>query len=158
MRYIIVCLLGVLATGCGNKYNSFSEDVVERKSHWNTPKARQGNLTEQEMDMARIAWKYFENNYQESTGLVNAVNNYPSVTWWDAASYMAGMVSAYELGIIDKEEFNRRLVRILTTLNTLDLFQNELPNKAYNTQTAAKVDYANQPVRLAIRRSTLAAC
>ncbi|MGF1736295.1 DUF3131 domain-containing protein [Photobacterium satsumensis] len=145
MRYIIVCLLGVLATGCGNKYNSFSEDVVDRKSHWSVPKARQGALTEQEMDMARIAWKYFENNYQEPTGLVNAVNNYPSVTWWDASSYMAGMVSAYELGIIEKEEFNRRLVRILTTLNTLDLFMNELPNKAYNTQTAAKVDYGNQP-------------
>ena len=106
---------------------------------------RHGPLTEREMELARIAWKYFENNYQESTGLVNAVNNYPSVTWWDAASYLAGMVSAYELKIIKKEEFDKRLVRFLTTLNTLDLFKGELPNKAYNTQNAAKVDYANQP-------------
>ncbi|MGF1724051.1 DUF3131 domain-containing protein [Photobacterium nomapromontoriensis] len=145
MRYLMVCLLGILTTGCGNKYSSFSDDVVERKNHWSIPKPRHGPLTEKEMEMAKIAWKYFENNYQESTGLVNAVNNYPSVTWWDAASYMAGMVSAYELGIIDKEEFDRRFIRILTTLNTLDLFYGELPNKAYNTQTAAKVDYANQP-------------
>lgn len=145
MRYIIVCLLGVMAAGCGNNYDSFSDEVVERKTHWSVPQSRQGQLTEKEMDMARIAWKYFENNYQESTGLVNAVNNYPSVTWWDAASYMAGMVSAYELGIIDKEEFDHRFIRMLTTLNTLDLFRGELPNKAYNTQTAAKVDYGNQP-------------
>ncbi|MGF1730025.1 DUF3131 domain-containing protein [Photobacterium kasasachensis] len=145
MRYIIVCLLGLMAAGCGNSYDSFSDEVVERKTHWSVPQSRYGNLTEKEMDMARIAWRYFENNYQESTGLVNAVNNYPSVTWWDAASYMAGMVSAYELGIIEKEEFDRRFIRMLTTLNTLDLFHGELPNKAYNTQTAAKVDYGNQP-------------
>ncbi len=145
MRSSIFCLVGLLIAGCGSKYNSFSDDIVERKSHWTTPLPRHGKLTEKEMDMARIAWKYFENNYQESTGLVNAVNNYPSVTWWDAASYLAGMVSALELGIIDKEEFDRRFIRFLTTLNTLDLFKGEMPNKAYNTQTAAKVNYANQP-------------
>ncbi|EAS43700.1 DUF3131 domain-containing protein [Photobacterium profundum] len=145
MRYITVCLLGLMTVGCGNKYNSFSSDIVEKKSHWSTPQPRTGNLTEKEMDMARIAWKYFENNYQESTGLVNAVNNYPSVTWWDASSYLAGMVSALELGIIEKEEFDHRFLRFVTTLNTLDLFRGELPNKAYNTQTAAKVDYGNQP-------------
>ncbi len=88
--------------------------------------------------MARIAWKYFENNYQESTGLVNAVNNYPSVTWWDAASYLAGTTSAYELGIIEKEEFDKRLVRFLTTLNTLDLFKGELPNKSLQYANSGK--------------------
>lgn len=145
MRYFLVGSLCLLVFGCGNKYSSFSDDVVVRKSHWSTPKPRHGNLTEKEMEMARIAWRYFENNYQESTGLVNAVNNYPSVTWWDAASYLAGMVSAYELKIINKEEFDRRLIKFIATLNTLDLFQGEMPNKAYNTQTAAKVDYGNQP-------------
>lgn len=145
MRIAMVCLTGLLVSGCGSKYNSFSEDIVERKNHWSIPPARQGDLTEKEMDMARIAWKYFENNYQESTGLVNAVNNYPSVTWWDAASYLAGMTSALELGIIEKEEYDRRIIRFITTLNTMDLFRGEMPNKAYNTQNAAKVDYANQP-------------
>lgn len=145
MRYLSIGLLSLAVVGCGNKYNQFSEDIIDKKDHWVTPMARQGNLTEKEMDMARIAWTYFENNYQESTGLVNAVNNYPSVTWWDAASYLAGMTSAYELGIIKKEEFDIRLIKFLTTLNTLDLFKGELPNKAYNTQNGAKVDYGNQP-------------
>ncbi len=145
MRAIFWGMVALSISGCGSKYNHFSEDIVERKIHWETPKPRHGELTEKEMDMARIAWTYFENNYQEATGLVNAVNNYPSVTWWDAASYLAGMVSALELGIIKKEEFDRRLVKFLTTLNKLDLFMGELPNKAYNTLTAAKVDYGNQP-------------
>lgn len=145
MRVVIVFLTGLLISGCSGKYNRFSKEIVDRQEHWSTPVARQGKLTDKELDMANIAWKYFENNYQESTGLVNAVNNYPSVTWWDAASYLAGMVSALELGIIQKEEFDRRLIRFLTTLNTIELFQGEMPNKAYNTQTAGKVDYGNQP-------------
>jgi len=106
---------------------------------------RNGELTEAEMAMARTAWKYFENNYQEATGLVNAVNNYPSVTLWDTASYLGGMTAAYELGIIEKSEFNRRMTAILKTFNAMDFFQGELPNKVYNTKTAEKVDYANRP-------------
>ena len=145
MYRIAVVFLGASLIGCTSQYEPFSNEVVEHKKSWTVPSPREGTLTEKEMDMARIAWKYFENNYQESTGLVNAVNNYPSVTWWDAASYMAGMVSALELGIIEKEEFDKRLIRFLTTLNTLDLFRGEMPNKAYNTQTAGKVDYGNQP-------------
>ena len=45
------------------------------------------------MAMARTAWKYFENNYQPDTGLVNAVNDYPSTTMWDTASYMGGLMA-----------------------------------------------------------------
>lgn len=106
---------------------------------------RRGELTEREMEMARIAWKYFENNIQESTGLVNAVNDYPSTTLWDTASYLGGLVAAYELGIVNREEFSRRMVKILKTFNSLDFFRGELPNKVYHTQTAEKVNYSNQP-------------
>ncbi|TKB53008.1 DUF3131 domain-containing protein [Ferrimonas aestuarii] len=109
------------------------------------PQPRRGPLTEREMAMARVAWKYFENNYQPSTGLVNAVDGYPSTTLWDTASYLGGMVVARELGIVGKREFDDRMVRMIKTLNTLDLYRGEVPNKAYNTMTAAKVDYGNNP-------------
>lgn len=107
-------------------------------------KPRRGKLTEREMEMANIAWKYFERNYQETTGLVNAVNDYPSTTLWDTASYLGGLVAAFELEIIERDEFSKRIVKILKTLNELDLFRGELPNKVYHTQTAEKVNYANQ--------------
>ncbi len=110
-----------------------------------THPGRNGELTDQEMKLARIAWKYFENNYQPETGLVNAVNNYPSTTMWDTASYMAGMVAARELKIIPKEEFDLRMMKILQTFQKLDLFRRELPNKAYHTKTGQKVNYANKP-------------
>jgi hypothetical protein len=106
---------------------------------------RSGELTPAEMQMARVAWKYFENNYQESTGLVNAVQDYPSVTMWDIGSYIGGMVAARELGIIEASVFDQRMMKMLGSLNVLDFFRGELPNKVYHTKTNAKVDYKNQP-------------
>lgn len=106
---------------------------------------RSGELTAREMSIAKNAWQYFVSNYQPTTGLVNAVNKYPSTTMWDSASYLAALTAARELGIIDKAEFDRRMLKFLATLNTLVLFRNELPNKAYNTISGQKVDYTNKP-------------
>lgn len=102
-----------------------------------------GALTAQEMNMARIAWQYFEKNYQPSTGLVNAANEFPSTTMWDVGSYLGALVSAYELGIIDKSTFDARLTKLLQTFNSLSLFRH-LPHKVYHTQTLEKVTYANK--------------
>lgn len=101
-------------------------------------------LSPQEMKMAKIAWKYFENNYQPNTGFVNSVDGYPSTTMWDTASYLAGLFSAHKLGIIDDFEFDKRMKKLLATLNNLDKFRGLLPNKAYNTKSGARVNYNNQ--------------
>lgn len=106
---------------------------------------RLGPLTEREMAMARIAWRYFERNTQPDTGMVNAVDGYPSSTMWDTASYLAAMVAVRELGIIDEAAFDTRMSALLVTLNKLSFFRDELPNKVYNTRTTEKSDYGNQP-------------
>ncbi|MEM9850440.1 MAG: DUF3131 domain-containing protein [Pseudomonadota bacterium] len=108
-------------------------------------RARRGFLNDREMRAARVAWHYFETFTQETTGLANSVGNYPSTTLWDTASYMAGAVAAYELCIIEKPEFDRRMIQLLTTIKGLELFRKELPNKVYHTKTGAKVDYTNKP-------------
>ncbi|HSV82802.1 MAG TPA: DUF3131 domain-containing protein [Ramlibacter sp.] len=105
---------------------------------------RTGPLTERELQMARTAWKYFENNTQPS-GLANAVDNYPSTTMWDTASYVAAVVAARELGLITPPAADQRLGRLLETLGKLVFFRDELPNKVYHTQTLDKVDYSNRP-------------
>jgi hypothetical protein len=112
------------------------------------PFGRHGLLTAQERGMAETAWSYFEMAYQPDTGLVNSVGSYPSTTMWDTASYLSGLVAAYELEIIDRHEFDRRMIRVLGTLRGLDLFQGKLPNKAYNAKTGEKVNYANKPGEL----------
>ncbi|MFY0617620.1 DUF3131 domain-containing protein [Shimia sp.] len=106
---------------------------------------RRGFLNERELRAARVAWHYFETFTQETTGLANSVGNYPSTTLWDTASYIAGVVSAFELCLIEKPEFDRRITHLLTTIKGLDLFRKEMPNKVYHTKTGAKVDYTNKP-------------
>ena len=54
-----------------------------------------------DLELARIAWKYFENNYQPVTGFVNAANKYPSTTMWDLASSLAATIAAHQLELID---------------------------------------------------------
>jgi hypothetical protein len=105
---------------------------------------RSGRLTDREFKMAKIAWSYFEKRFQSETGLVNAVGSYPSTTMWDTASYISALVAARELCIIDKREFDTRATKLLNTLRNLDLYNKEAPNKVYNTETGAKVNYANE--------------
>ena len=104
-----------------------------------------GSLNDREIEMAQVAWKYFENNYQIETGLVNSVQDYPSTTLWDTGSYLAALVSAYELELIDLKEFDKRMKALIKTMLNLKFFRDELPNKVYHTKTAEKVNYANQP-------------
>ncbi|MCG7499813.1 DUF3131 domain-containing protein [Vibrio sp. Of7-15] len=112
-------------------------------------------LTEQEYFWASTAWKYFENNYQENTGLVNSVDGYPSTTMWDTASYLMALISAEKLNVIGKKEYAVKMEKALRTLAKLPLVEGKLPNKAYNTQTLAMVDYANNPVENGIGWSAI---
>ena len=105
---------------------------------------RRGFLNEREMRAAEVAWHYFEKFTQETTGLANSVGNYPSTTLWDTASYIAGATAAYELCLIEKPEFDRRMTQLFTTVKRLDLFRSEMPNKVYHTKTGDKVDYTNK--------------
>ena len=116
-----------------------------RNSYTRPFRDRRGFLNEREMRAAEVAWHYFEEYTQAETGMANSVGNYPSTTMWDTASYIAGAVAAYELCLIEKPDFDSRMMLLLTTLRTLDLFRDEMPNKVYHTQTGAKVDYTNQP-------------
>jgi hypothetical protein len=106
---------------------------------------RAGALTEQERNMARIAWKYFENNYHPETGLVNSVDKYPSTTMWDTGSALAATIAALELGLITQKEFDDRSMALLKALSTMELFNGEAPNKAYSTVNGQMVDYTAKP-------------
>ncbi len=106
---------------------------------------RSGPLTPEERELAQAAWRYFIRNTQTSTGLVNAVDGFPSTTMWDTASAVAGITAAQGLGLIDVAEATTRLGAIIDALQKITLFRNLCPNKAYNTISAERVDYANHP-------------
>jgi len=113
-----------------------------------------GELCERDLEIARIAWTYFENNTQE-TGLVNAAHKYPSTTMWDVSSSLAGTLAAREIGLIEQKAFDDRIVALLKTLNTMDLYNEEAPNKAYDTKTAEMTDYRNNASQIGIGFSVL---
>lgn len=91
--------------------------------------------------MAKQAWMYFQSNWNSTTGLVNSVDGFASVTLWDQAAALAALVSAHELGVVSKPEFEAKLTRSLETLGKLPLYKNELPNKVYNAKTLLPVNY-----------------
>jgi hypothetical protein len=115
------------------------------RSNYGAHPGRNGALTDEEMKLARIAWKYFERNTVKETGMVNAVDMFPSMTMWDVAAYMGAMTAALELGIINQGEFDGRMERMFASFQKMEMFRNELPNKCYHTQTLQKVDYGNNP-------------
>jgi len=99
--------------------------------------------TKEELKMARVAWKYIENNYNEQTGLINAADNYPSASVWDWANGLYGIYTAKKFGFITQERFEKMINRFLETMQEMELFNNELPNKTYNTLSAKMTDYNN---------------
>ena len=117
------------------------------------PESRQ--LTEEELIWANIAWKYFQNNTIQSTGLVNSVDNYKSSTLWDSSSYLLAVISALRLEIIDEAEFKLRVGKFLESMINLPLFEGKLPNKVYHTETLKMVDYTNQATKKGIGWSAL---
>jgi len=112
-------------------------------------------LSEQEKEWAKIAWKYFENNLQEETGLVNSVDNYQASTMWDTASYLLALISAYRLELVDEEKFNKRMDNALASLAKMPLFEGVLPNKSYNTVSLEMVNYQNQKTERGIGWSAI---
>lgn len=125
---------------------SFSVPLFAQiKSPYGKHTGRNGALTAREMDLARVAWKYFENNYQPQTGMTNAADQYPSMTMWDIAAYMGALVAANELGLIDQKTFDERVAKMFESFMKMEFYRDELPNKAYHTITLQKVDYGNNP-------------
>ncbi|RKX67054.1 MAG: hypothetical protein DRP41_01360 [Thermodesulfobacteriota bacterium] len=135
----------LICAGCGVAVRTADKGIVALKNSRLFHQGRHGELTEQEKRWAKIAWRYFENNYQPKTGLVNSVDNYPSCSMWDIADYLAALIATHQLGLIKRCEFDKRLSKLLSFLNTMDLFWGKLPNILYNTQTGAMVNYQNQP-------------
>jgi hypothetical protein len=101
-------------------------------------------LTTEEFKMAKVAWKYFENNYNEKTGLTNAGHKYPSAATWDWANGLYAMYAAKSFGIITQERYEKMMMKFLSTMQKMELFNNELPNKTYNTRSAKMTNYVNK--------------
>lgn len=112
-------------------------------------------LTIEEQAYAKTAWQYFVNNYQQTTGLTNSTGGYPSGTLWDIGNYVMALNTARWLNLINQGDFDYRLNQFLKTISNLKLFEDTLPNKAYNASTGQMTDYTNKPIERGIGWSAL---
>ncbi|MEA3277294.1 MAG: DUF3131 domain-containing protein [Pseudomonadota bacterium] len=149
-RHHIVFLLGLIgAFGLviGLETWNIEQEIRESMIIEDTaglPVPQPAELTEQEKQWAEISWRYFENNYQPTTGLVNSVDKYPAATMWDTASYLLALIAAQGLELIQPEKFDKHMAAALAALSQLPLFDSQLPNKSYNTVSLEMVNYQNE--------------
>ncbi|MEH2161056.1 MAG: DUF3131 domain-containing protein [Nostoc sp.] len=114
-----------------------------------------GKLTSEETKTARIAWSYFQRNWNDETGLVNSVDGFASVSMWDQTAAIAALVSARELKIVPAAEFEAKMSKMLKTLASMPLYKGELPNKVYNAKTLVPVNYGQLEKRQEIGWSAI---
>lgn len=107
--------------------------------------ARSGVLSDNEQLWAKVAWRYFVNNTQMGTGLVNSLDNYPVVNFWQIGDTLVALTAAAQLGLINRQEFDQRLSLLLATISQLPLVEGKTPNLLYNTVNGQMIDYAHQP-------------
>lgn len=141
-KIILTVLILTLLNGCGVIIRGIDSGFGSVKSICTgVPSTK---LTEEEMRWAKIAWKYFDNNYNYSTGLVNSADRYNSASMWNVAETLAGFMAAYELGIIGPDQFDYRVSKLLCFLSNIRLFDRKVPNILYNTKTGEMVNYSNE--------------
>ncbi|GAB4380491.1 MAG: hypothetical protein Kow00121_36860 [Elainellaceae cyanobacterium] len=103
------------------------------------------SLSESDHIAAQRAWNYFQRNWNQQTGFVNAVDQMNWTTLWDQGSAILGMHAAHQLGLLPEAEFQDWISQLLQTLETLPLPSTGLPNKAYSTTTAEMRQLDNTP-------------
>jgi hypothetical protein len=141
---IVSCLI-IICAGCGVAVRGLQEGAILVKNSEIFHQGRHGALTAQEQEWAKAAWKYFENNVGPTTGLVNSVDKFPMATMWHVGDYLAAMVAARELNIIQDNEFDQRLSTVLHFLNTMPLYLGKVPHKSYHVEHGQMVDYGANP-------------
>jgi hypothetical protein len=131
----LLALIFLVNSSCG----VLVKKVVEGTEYINNSdifrQGQHGELTNQELEWSKTAWKYFETNYNQQTGLVNSVESQTTTNMWFTADYIAALISAHKLGIITDFNFYNKINKLLGFLNTMPLFDNKLPSNYYDTST-----------------------
>ena len=145
LKTVVLILISFLLSSCGVLYKGVQDGMTSLTQSQAIRQGRYGDLTEGELEWARLAWVYIENNTQLKTGLVNNIDNYPTTNMAGIADYLLALTAAREFEFITSKEHDERLSLVLTFLNDMPLSIGQIPNKVYSTQTGQMVDYGNQP-------------
>ena len=92
------------------------------------------------VDAARSSWGFVNSITEPYTGLARAHARYSYVTLWDIAGVIAANYVAHELAFINDATYDAHISKILSTLSTIDLFENAAFNRIYDAKTGRMID------------------
>ena len=85
---------------------------------------------------ASVAWRYFQNCWNPSTGLMDDACGWHYFTFWGLASNIFGVVDAHQLGLISDSDFLSRVNPILGSLSSIALDSSTgIPYGVYSRDT-----------------------
>lgn len=90
-------------------------------------------------DAAATAWKQFDRLWIARTGLAKATPDYARLTPWDIGSVIAATYSAHGLGLIQDDDYYKRIGTTLKTLETMPLYRKAVFHKMYFAYNAKMV-------------------
>jgi Protein of unknown function (DUF3131) len=143
LRLVMVALALISVafwSGCGITARGVTHGVRSARNSQLFYQGLHGPLTKQEMEWSQTAWHYFQKNTNPGTGLVNGVNGQQQTTMWETGDYLAALLAAQRLKLINDKEFHDRFTTLLATLNSMQLAGGFLPNRYYSTASAHPVD------------------
>jgi hypothetical protein len=97
-------------------------------------------LKAEDLQAGRTAWTFVANTTQPATGLATPTYPFRFLTVWDIGSVIGATWSAQQLGIITRAAYDARIGQILSTLDTLPLYDDAAFNKNYDATSGAMVD------------------
>ena len=96
-------------------------------------------------EAARAAWRYFDERVVDTTGFAPSTTQYSYVTAWDIGSILGAEFSAHHLGLVPRADYERRMGRLLATLEKLPLFDEAAFNKSYSVR-GSRMNRGNEQV------------
>ncbi|MEM7219935.1 MAG: DUF3131 domain-containing protein [Pseudomonadota bacterium] len=145
MRVTILACLLFATNGCGVIVRQVDSRLDQLGTSQWFVQGRRAQLNDDEKAWAETAWKYFNFNYNATTGLVNSADKQQLVTMWTVADTISATHTAHVLEFIDTKTFDERISTLLGFLNGMSLFQDRLPNRFYDASTGKKVDGKKRP-------------
>lgn len=94
---------------------------------------------------AATAWRHFERLWVPASGLAHATPDYEKLTPWDIGSVLAALYSARVLGLLDADEYARRMRTTLGTLERLPLYDGKVFHKLYHARSGRMIGRGGAP-------------
>ncbi len=121
-----------------------AERLADRPSERSASASRATDLSAEDQEFyqnaATAAWKYMDTNYQPATGFVNGSPDWHYTTTWDVGAQLLAFLAARDVGLITTEDFQRRSLKTMATMEKAALYDGAAYNKTLSATDGSPGD------------------